>query len=452
MKLLSPVTYRSKQPSPKIANTMLDMVSQSPLYSSLSEQLKIALLKRTQHILLDEWVWSNLMEEYIQLKKRYEQYPFSYACFEALINETITNSVNHNQWKYTIQWWDDHENPWILSFTNPDHFIEFLSWLDWFNELCDESMSILLQTTRSATVQFLFEIIKDDLTDTYTFEYSLFMLMERWMQYTNPVKLHTFSGNTVDLQSLYILFMKFLPQGVSIKKGLYRMKHNQIIEKEQFDQRANDDEQYEYAQSFDPQLWLLLDAYRDRTVSQHNKEELFKRICTNEWWCFFIKQTKTMFTYSTYESIIKRRPLDTFRLFSPVKHWNKEVITYAWQQRNNEMKEMIKLLNYFLADKIKWRDVNKLNYEIFSLVIAWEIVDETITIAITFWWHEVWINYNSICSRQTFSMDEFYRFLITINCLDPSWEPVDSFYLWYEVDQDKNDYDEDYDDHDEWGN
>lgn len=103
MKLLSPVTYRSEPPSAGVAHTMLDMVNASPTYLTLSTQLRIALLKRTQDVLLDMQERSNLVEEYMQVKKRYQEYPFSYACFERLITEKINNSFMQNYWKYTLQ-------------------------------------------------------------------------------------------------------------------------------------------------------------------------------------------------------------------------------------------------------------------------------------------------------------------------------------------------------------
>lgn len=68
---------------------MLDMVNMAPWYTSLSNQLRTALMKRIVNVFLDVREWQNLVEEYLQFKKRYYEYPFSFACFEALIHEQI---------------------------------------------------------------------------------------------------------------------------------------------------------------------------------------------------------------------------------------------------------------------------------------------------------------------------------------------------------------------------
>jgi hypothetical protein len=445
MKLLSPVNYRSEQPSANSANNMLDMVSNSPLYISISQELKTVLLQRSQDKTIDDWEWRNLMDEFLLLKKRYEQYSFSFACFEASLFEVMNNSMIQKSWKWIIQYWDNIKKPWVLTFTNSDQLAEFLVWIPWFDEMYNESIPLLLQTTRSASAQLLFEITKDEQKNTYIYEYRVFILIDRSIQYKQPVVQHIFSNTVSDLQTLYALFMKFLPDWVKINEGLHRVLRNKLIQKEQFDNRANDDEQYEYAQLFDEKLWVLLEAYRDRSVSQENKDELFERVCQNEWWCFFIENTNSVFTFSTLESIIKNRPHDTFRLFAPDVDAQKRTITFEWQQINNEMKEMINLLNNFLEYKILWKKINKLSYKTYCLVIAWEIIDdETIAIYMTFWWPELKKNSHYHCSYQKFSVTEFYQLLRAFNYyfLDRD-TTINPFYLGKELegeDQQNNEW------------
>ncbi len=104
MKLLSPVTYRSKKPSANFANNMLDMMCNSPLYLTISPELKTVLFKCVEGIAIDTLEWSNLMEEYLQLIKRYKHYPFSYACFETAILDVIDNSLTKKSRKWVIDY------------------------------------------------------------------------------------------------------------------------------------------------------------------------------------------------------------------------------------------------------------------------------------------------------------------------------------------------------------
>ncbi len=329
MKLLSPVTYRSKKPSANFANNMLDMMCNSPLYLTISPELKTVLFKCVEGIAIDTLEWNNLMEEYLQSKKRYEQYPFSYACFETTINAIIHNSVYKNKWKWSIQLWDNQEVPWILTVTDPNKLLTLLQsfWTLPFNE----QILNWIYSTHTATVQCVYEIVKQtEQENLFNYGFSLFVQLDRGMQ-NNPQVFQLILHYTVpDLQTLYSVFIQIIPTGVSIKNGLQIIKNNKLLEQAEFVHRATDDEQYDYAKMFDSKLWMVLDAYRDKTVSQQNKEELFERICQNEWWCYFIKQAKTIFTFSKLELIIRNRPIDTFRLFSPDRDWKKALITFEW--------------------------------------------------------------------------------------------------------------------------
>lgn len=449
MKLLSPVTQRSEPPSSSVAHAMLDMVSSSSSYISLSAQLKVALLKRTQDLLLDVWEWQELVKEYVHLKKRYQQYYFSYACFEALILEQIENSIK-NQWQWTVQRGEDKKNPWILTFTNPEHLLEFLMWLSWFEELCNEQMDLLLQTTRSSSIQLLFDMKRNEQTNEYIYEYQLFILLDRGVQYKQSMIQLRLSDPVPDLQHLYTLFMQFLPEGVHIAEGLSRVHNHQLISKEQFDKRVSDDEQNAYAQSFDPQLWVLLDTYRDNTVSQGDKEIIFHTICRNEWWCFFVKHTSTLFTFSALESMIYNRPMDTFRLFAPDYDDQKAMMTFTGQQRNNQLQEQIMVLNRFFENKIIWRKVNKLPYKTICLAIAWEIIDnDTVAISLTFWPKTLAVNKGFEWYNKQFTLDDFYQLLSALQVSDLAWESVHWWYLWYEAGDGNYEWpsDEDFDDY-----
>ncbi len=103
------------------------------------------------------------------------------------------------------------------------------------------------------------------------------------------------------------------------------------------------------------------------------------------------------------------------------------------------MKEMIIFLNNFLQDKIKWKNVNKMNYNKICLVIAWEIIeDDKVNITITFWWTELKYDnpndYQDEYSIITFSINEFYKFLVALNYSFLDWDTINPFYLWYEPD------------------
>lgn len=428
---------------------MLDMVSNSPLYLTISQELKTVLFKCVEGLEIDTLEWNNLMEEYLQLKKRYYKYPFSFVCFEALIYEQIQNS-RKNQWQWTVQRWENRENPWIITFTNPEYLLEFLKWLSWFEELCNKQMDLLLQTTRSASIQLLFDIKSKKQTNEYMYEYQLFILLDRGVQYKQSMIQLRLSETVSDLQYLYILFMQFLPEGVHIAEGLYRVHNNQLITKEQFDKRVNDDEQYAYAQSFDPQLWVLLDTYRDNTVSKTDKETVFRTICCNKWWCFFVKHTSSLFTFSALESMIHNRPMDTFRLFAPDYNDQKAMMTFTRQQRNNQLQEQIMVLNRFFDNKIIWRKVNKLPYKTICLAIAWEIIDNhTVAISLTFWPKTLAVNKGFEWYNKQFTLDDFYQLLSALQVSDLIWESVHWWYLWYETGDENYGWpsDEDFDDY-----